>query len=122
MLKIKNLSVLCSVALARRQQTQSLRYIVHFKRWIVENKKLEHFFPRSFAGYISNPDDNHLKCWNCNEDFSHCVHSMVILISKRCNVSPKTVFFSIKIHSGIIKIEKAPVYFCKISKLHKNCL
>ena len=33
---------------------------------------------RFLSGYMPSTEDDHLKCWNCQEDFSHCVHSMVI--------------------------------------------
>ena len=33
---------------------------------------------RFLASTASTPD--FLRCWRCNEDFSHCVHSMVIIL------------------------------------------
>ena len=88
----------CCVALSRKsQQTQShqaSRKIVNFKSGFIISPEMDfcqlkqtRMLPRHLSGYISSQEDNHLKCWNCQEDFSHCVHSMVrIFIENMCHL------------------------------------
>ncbi len=87
----------CCVALSRKSQqsqSQTSRKIVNFKSGyrIAPEMDFGHFkqtrpLPRHLSGYISSQEDDYLKCWNCQEDFSHCVHSMVRILILRCSVS-----------------------------------
>ncbi len=93
----------CCIALSRKSQQsprhQVSRKIVNFKSGYTIAPEIEsnHFkqirlIPRHLSGYISSQEDDHLKCWNCQEDFSHCVHSMVRIITNQpyltCTTSP----------------------------------
>ena len=78
----------CCIVLAKKQSTVSAPKSnlntadrTFYRRDFAWNEKRSlKSFCRSLAPSRAFDDDvDYLRCWNCNADFSHCVHSMVIL-------------------------------------------